>query len=272
MRKASRLPFKILRKTGREKMDLSHWIWLKKPVVINFGTSVEVPKDLTEYYEVTPDHVIQTKGKVDVVLSKDITEREVDLVRKRGGILGIEFEKFPNLRQIKWTVTHAKKLLVARKEGKIYFFLITKPPKFSEENAKKLLEFLTEKLDKVKERPPKVKVVRKTNPQILLMKREELFKRAKEVFEQIMEEKLKELEKMDYEKVSLAPPKEGHLLLMISAGMADGQYERKILKGILKVEREIQEEEEKKITIEVPKAVLRVVDLENLTYEEIKEE
>jgi len=259
------------------KLDLEKINYFGKPVVLSF-LPVKVPADLCEFYYVNRYYdYYDVKGKVDALISDRFTEEEVNLVRKRNGLVIVVMKKEEvkeEIETLKWIITYSKKLLLRKDERYIYFIFSTKPSKYEKERFRKLKEFLLkeENLEKIKEVSdlPKIKLKRRTNPKVEIVKHSEMFEIYKKTADEQIERLLEKIRSEFYEIESLAPPKPGHVLVMIAAGMADGKYDNLLVKGITETVEDVEEEEDGTVVkVEKPITKIRVVNLDNLSFEEI---
>lgn len=246
----------------------------KKPVIVSFLPEMTADKNLTEFYFINREDIWHVKGKVDMVISDSFRETEVLLLRK-GGLAVVRIprnriETKETLITIKWMITHSKKILLRQDDKHIYFVFQTKhrQPRFEQERYFKLVSFLNNPDRNIKpvEDFPRYVLVRRTNPQVEILTREKLMRKYREILTEYNRAIRDLVDNADTEFESLAPPKPGHILQMLAAGLADGQYGNLLICGHTKVIEEKEETEEGETEIiQIPVTEIKALDLNTMT-------
>lgn len=260
----------------------------KKPIIISTlnDERFEV-KDLAEFYNIGVEDEIIINGKIDMVLSEGtdflLYVRPQGLFVLRIAIEDIErainipdttstsiLNQNQTIAKIKHCITNGKEIFIRKDDEYIYFILRKNNNKYSKERFEKIINFFKDSkaFEKIKpiEQFPQETLARTSNGNVKIINEEYLNAKYIEATEKLIKHAEKNLETESMELISLAPPKDGHILQLIAAGAANGRYGNFLVKGkteVLEVEEYEDEEhpEEGKYLVQVPKIKLLALDL-----------
>lgn len=226
--------------------------------------------ELHTYIHFNDPRFIDKQTKVPVLITHigEILEH-IDLIEERGVIIALSYKyriSYSEIHQFLSITSQAtareieedKVLLIGIKSGR-------RPvPPLREHQLAEVIK----KEIKLEEEPVRIKL----SPQHNIIK----FKSVEQVLEELREKLDKEAKekikpKTTFTTESLAPPKDGHVLMMIASGLVDGQYDDLLIKGTSKkLIIEEEDEEGKKIRREVPKINIRVLNTKTFEFFEIE--
>lgn len=255
--------------------------FIGKPTVISFidDPRFEVP-DIANFYRLKDVQFI-LKGKVDGLITEHLNEDNAHYLRAGGlGVARIKKSELPMVAEpespeaktLRFAVSLSKEILLRQDEDYIYLIFMKKSvAKFSAVRYEKLIRFLfSREVLKIKpvEEFPKARVKKKAKNEIIILTEEEIAKIYRELLAEKNGKEEEIIRKSSFEIVSLAPPKDGHILQMIAAGMADGKYGNLVIKGTTEIQEVTEPDEEDPEVMyvtEVP--VTKIIALDLVTKE-----
>ncbi|MEM5854151.1 MAG: hypothetical protein QW228_07340 [Candidatus Aenigmatarchaeota archaeon] len=209
----------------------------------------------------------QTKVPILITTEDEILEH-LDLLEEKGIIMTFSHPKQITYSLVSEFLSITSQATARTIEDKILLIGIKngrRPVSHLREN--KFIEIITKQI-KLEEEPIRIQIF----PQYNTIK----FKNIDQVLEELKEKLNKEAKekikpKTSFTIESLAPPKDGHVLMMLASGLVDGQYGNLLIKGTSKkITVEEEEEDGKKVKREVPKLNIKVLNTKTFEFFEIE--
>lgn len=233
----------------------------------------ELLKDQVEfhtYFHNTTPYFLDKQTKVPILITHEYEILDhLDLIEEKGIIMtfthprNITYSIVSNFLSITSqatarTINKETILLIGIKSGR-------RPT--SHLRKIKFMEIVTKQI-KLEEEPIKIQIFPQHNT-LKFKSIEQAIEELKERLNKEAKDKLKP--KTSFTIESLAPPKDGHVLMMLATGLVDGQYGNLLIKGTnKKVTIEEEEEDGKRIKREIPKLYIRVLNTKTFEFFEIE--
>ncbi|MEM1912113.1 MAG: hypothetical protein QW067_03160 [Thermofilaceae archaeon] len=234
----------------------------------------ELLKDQVEfhtYFHSTSPHFLDKQTKVPILITHEYEILDhLDLIEEKGIIMtfthprSITYSTVSNFLSI---TSQATARTIDEKETILLIGIKSGRRPVSPLRESKFIEIITKQI-KLEEEPIKIQIFPQYNT-LKFKSLEQVLEELKEKLNKEAKEKLKP--KTSFTIESLAPPKDGHVLMMLASGLVDGQYGNLLIKGTSKkVTIEEEEEDGKRIKREIPKLYIRVLNTKTFEFFEIE--
>lgn len=234
----------------------------------------ELLKDQVEFHTYIhgkDPHFLDKQTKVPILITcKEEILDHLDLIEEKGIIM-----TFTNPSNITYSIisnflsitSQATARTIDEKETILLIGIKSERRPVSPLRESKFIEIITKQI-KLEEEPIKIQIFPQYNT-IKFKNIDQTLEELKEKLNKEAKEKIKP--KTSFTIESLAPPKDGHVLMMLASGLVDGQYGNLLIKGISKkITVEEEEEDGKKVKREIPKLNIRVLNTKTFEFFEIE--
>lgn len=233
---------------------------------------LEKNTEIYSYNHQKDTHFIDENTSVPILTVEvsNLNKEHLNLLEKKG-ILIAWAEKTPEPYQYEFFVNNTIRATARIFKGKIILIGIKGTSFMSGKHTYRMRlfqeKFLHRKPPSLEEYPVTIKIKPEKN-YIAFKSIDQVLENLRNQMNKNTEEQIKI--KTSFTMESLAPPKDGHILMMLASGMADGHYGNLIIKGTSR-KKTISEldENNRKITREIPQIVIKAVNKETLEYFEI---